>query len=64
MEKPSDASSSAIVPCDICHKEVPLSAAVIPEAADYVAHFCGLECYTKWQQQSQHAGQQGEKAKK
>ena len=64
MVKPSDPSAVAIIPCDVCHKEVPLSEAVIPEATDYVAHFCGLECYSQWKQQSECAGQRGEKAKK
>lgn len=53
-----------IVPCDVCRKEVPLSEAVIPEAVDYVAHFCGLDCYAKWKRQSQYAEKQGEKTKK
>lgn len=34
--------------CDICLKEVPITEAVVPEAEDYVVHFCGLECYEKW----------------
>lgn len=37
------------VACDICLKEVPLTEATIPEAADYFVHFCGLACYDKWQ---------------
>lgn len=36
------------IACEVCHKEVPLSEAIIPEAADYVAHFCGLDCYDQW----------------
>jgi hypothetical protein len=36
------------VACEVCLKEVPKSEAVIPEAADYVAYFCGLECYQQW----------------
>lgn len=40
------------VACDICLKEVPKSEAVIPEAGDYVAHFCGLDCYEKWKNQN------------
>lgn len=51
-----------LVVCDICRKEVPLSEAKTPEAVDYVAHFCGLECYTKWQQDS--AAKQGEETAK
>ena len=37
-----------LIPCDVCHHEVPLSAAVAPEASDYVAHFCSLDCYASW----------------
>ncbi|MDD2721530.1 MAG: DUF3330 domain-containing protein [Gallionella sp.] len=43
------------IACDICRKEVPLSEAKVPEAADYVAHFCGLECYAQWQKDSEQA---------
>ncbi len=42
-----------LVACDICLKEVPLSEATTPEAVDYVAHFCGLECYSQWQKKSE-----------
>ena len=41
------------IPCDVCHKEIPYSAAMTFEAADYVAHFCGLDCYSKWKQDSE-----------
>lgn len=34
--------------CAVCGCEVPLSEAVVPEASDYVAYFCGLECYERW----------------
>jgi len=36
------------VACEICLAEVPLSEAKSEEASDYVAHFCGLDCYDKW----------------
>lgn len=36
------------VSCEVCKKEVPQSAAVNFEVNDYVAHFCGLECYAQW----------------
>jgi hypothetical protein len=39
------------VTCKVCMKEIPLSEAVIPEATDYVAHFCGAQCYEKWRNQ-------------
>lgn len=54
QEKPVDV---ARVPCEICLKEVPRSEAVVAEAVDYVAYFCGLECYARWQAQQ---GQQGQ----
>lgn len=37
-----------IVACEQCLREIPVSEAVVPEASDYVAHFCGLQCYEKW----------------
>jgi hypothetical protein len=42
------------VACKMCMKEVPISAAIVPEAIDYVAHFCGVECYDKWKIQLGH----------
>ena len=36
------------VACEICLREVPKSEAIVPEAADYVAYFCGLHCYELW----------------
>jgi len=41
------------VACEICMKEVPLSEAKNAEGADYVLHFCGLDCFAKWRQQAQ-----------
>ncbi|NMM14304.1 MAG: DUF3330 domain-containing protein [Rhodoferax sp.] len=38
--------------CKICLTEIPITEAIIPEATDYVAHFCGLDCYEKWKNQS------------
>ena len=36
------------ISCSACQQEVPLSEAVVPEAADYVVHFCSLDCYASW----------------
>lgn len=41
-------SAGELVACDVCLREVPRSEAIVPEAADYVAYFCGLECFEKW----------------
>ena len=38
--------------CNICLKEVPISEAVIPEASDYVAYYCGVDCYDVWRNQA------------
>jgi hypothetical protein len=52
MSQMEDAPGRKIVPCAQCLRDVPLSEARIFEAVDYVAYFCGLECYARW------AGQQ------
>lgn len=39
------------VACCVCMKEVPKSEAVVPEATDYLMHFCGLDCYEKWKKE-------------
>ena len=40
------------VACEICLKEVPISEATVREATDYIAYFCGLDCYEKWKSQA------------
>lgn len=40
------------ISCEICLKEIPASEAKSEEASDYVAHFCGLDCYDKWRNQN------------
>lgn len=52
------------VPCEVCMKEVPLSEAKSFEAEDYVAHFCGLECYSAWKHQSEVRGKNTAKGRK
>ncbi len=41
-----------LVSCEVCLKSVPQSEADIAEAEDYVAYFCGLECYELWRHQA------------
>jgi len=41
-------SLDELIQCEVCLKEVPASDAESSETADYVAHFCGLECYQQW----------------
>lgn len=52
------------IPCDVCHKEIPLSEAERFEAQDYVAHFCGLECYSTWKQRSEELDQDNKKSQR
>lgn len=40
------------VPCEVCRKEVPADEAKSVEATDYVAYFCGLDCFEKWERES------------
>jgi hypothetical protein len=42
---PSDPQS---VFCEVCLKQVPKSEAVMTEGRDYVAYFCGNQCYDRW----------------
>jgi hypothetical protein len=39
---------SGPIACEVCRREVPLSAAASSESTDYVVYFCGLECYDQW----------------
>ena len=43
------------VACEVCLKEVPKSAVIASEATDYVAYFCGLNCYEKGKSQNDRA---------
>ena len=40
-----------LLSCELCLKSIPLSESEISEAEDYVAYFCGLECYDIWRNQ-------------
>ena len=53
MEKQAEIvlSDSGLVACEVCLKEIPMSESSSCEACDYVAYFCGLDCYEKWRKQ-------------
>lgn len=38
------------IACEVCLKEIPRSVATSHEAKEYVHHFCGIDCYARWQQ--------------
>jgi len=44
-----------LLSCELCLKSIPLSEYEISEAEDYVAYFCGLECYDVWRKQLQNS---------
>jgi hypothetical protein len=51
-----------LVTCEVCLKEVPKSSAIASETTDYVAYFCGLNCYEKWKNQSVKTNDQSKKS--
>lgn len=51
MSEDKKPAQHEMVECHVCLKEVPVSEAKSEEATDYVVHFCGLACYTKWKEQ-------------
>lgn len=42
---------AAYIPCSVCQREIPLSAAIRRESSDPVLYFCGLACYDRWRNQ-------------
>jgi len=52
MAEEDTPQKSEEVACSVCMKEIPASEAKSEEAAGYVAHFCGLDCYDKWKKQT------------
>lgn len=55
----ADVEQLELVACEVCLKEVPKSEAAVSEATDYVAYFCGLDCYQKWKDQGLQAEDRG-----
>lgn len=49
-----------VLTCDMCLTALPTGEAIHEEAADYVAHFCGLDCLELWRRQGKRrpVGQQ------
>ena len=46
--------NASTVDCGVCFREIPLDAAFTPEGADYVMHFCGLDCYRRFTERAAH----------
>ncbi|MEG6288545.1 DUF3330 domain-containing protein [Enterobacter hormaechei] len=50
-----NANDPTATSCCVCCKEIPLDAAFTPEGVEYVEHFCGLECYQRFQARAKAA---------
>ena len=61
---PRPQSVAEKISCEVCHKEIPLSEAKRFEAEDYVANFCGLDCFSTWKQRSEAQKQQDKKSQR
>lgn len=48
QEPLQEGANEVHVACEVCLTEVPVSGAKSEETSDYVAYFCGLDCYDKW----------------
>ena len=47
-----DDAACEITSCEICMKEVPVSATLNEEGADYIHHFCRLDCLETWRRKA------------
>lgn len=54
MVEQKKTAQDEMVPCKVCFKEISISEAESEEATDYVLHFCGLDCYSKWKEQNKN----------
>lgn len=49
-----------VLTCDFCLKDLPAKDSIREEGEDYVAHFCGLECFEAWQKRHGHGEHTGQ----
>ncbi len=61
MQNRSGSADTPKVRCEVCLKDIPVSEAQSAEAQDYVAYFCGLDCYDQWKAQNQIHGGKGKR---
>ena len=54
-----NANDPTATSCCVCCKEIPLDAAFTPEGAEYVEHFCGLDCYERFLARAKAATESG-----
>jgi len=36
------------IQCSTCGCDIPWDEVVVPDATNYIVHFCGLDCYAEW----------------
>ena len=53
----SNQSEPTEVSCEVCLKEIPRDEAQASETEEYVAYFCGLDCYELWKNRQQESDQ-------
>lgn len=51
MNDKTTQDTEATLHCDVCMKEIPGSVAQSLEGPDYVYHFCGPACYSRWERE-------------
>lgn len=39
-----------LVQCEVCLTEIPETVAQTAEGPDYIHHFCGIDCMSRWKQ--------------
>lgn len=52
MNKPVHHDDHELISCEICLKSIPQQGSKSVETTDYVAYFCGLDCYDVWLRQN------------
>ncbi len=50
MVKNNDIREPEALACEVCLEEIPATVADHAEGEEYLAHFCGLECYRQWRE--------------
>ena len=48
MQQKMNENNQDLVSCEICLKSIPTRDCKCVETDEYVANFCGLECYEEW----------------
>ena len=48
MSHEANVKDQELISCEVCLKSVPKQDSKSVEADDYVAYFCGLDCFDAW----------------